>query len=75
MAFAMPHGRDACAYIRRGKNAPNKKRPELLRVLGRPNSPPPGLLTYEGTFLPPSCKSHLRAKRLARTGHMEGLTH
>ena len=44
MAVAMPHGRDARAYIRWEKMPPNKKRPELFRVTGRPNSPPPELL-------------------------------
>jgi hypothetical protein len=29
---------------------PNKKRPELFRVTGRPNSPPPELLTDKIRF-------------------------
>src|SRR6188472_1539948 len=52
------------------KTPPNKKRPKLSRVMGRPNSPPPGLLTYEGTSDPQKCKSHLRANVMARTGHI-----
>ena len=31
----------------RSKEAPNKKRPRLLRAMGRPNSPPPELLKHK----------------------------
>jgi hypothetical protein len=43
------------------KTPPNKKRPKLSRVIGRPNSPPPGLLTKNDTVRVQKCIFHLRA--------------
>jgi len=43
--------------------------PKLLRVLGRPNSPPPKSAHMQSTFNPQVCKFHLRANRMARMGH------
>jgi hypothetical protein len=45
-----PSGKDktlACSNRDREKKPTNKKRPKLSRVMGRPNSPPPGLLTVK----------------------------
>jgi hypothetical protein len=52
--------------------APNKKRPKLSRVMGRPNSPPPKSAHMQSTSMPQVCKFHLRAKGMALMGHMPG---
>ena len=44
------------------KKGPNKKRPKLSRVMGRPNSPPPKSAHMQSTINPLTCKFHLRAK-------------
>ena len=60
------------------KLAPNKKRPGLFRVLGRPNSPPPELLTFkvragpesaDATFVPWATTTGLLATFLPGTYH------
>ena len=61
---------EASANPPKKKTPANKKRPELLRVMGRPNSPPPGLLTEKTTTHRQNCTFHLRANHVAQTGHM-----
>jgi hypothetical protein len=58
------------AYDQTDKVAPKLRSvPKLLRVLGRPNSPPPKSAHLQSTFNPWVCKFHLRANRMARMGH------
>ena len=63
-------GTPCVAYDIVDTEAPNKKRPKLSRVMGRPNSPPPKSAHMQSTSMPRVCKFHLRAKGMALMGHM-----
>jgi len=61
------------------KKPPNKKRPRPLRVMGRPNSPPPELLKHKVLFCGPSVNPtivptcwHETAIRLGRDARRRG---
>ena len=55
-------------YTRLNFGSQNKKRPGLLRVVGRPNSPPPELLDQEDISGTRACKSPVRANFIPRKG-------